>query len=232
MNYVDIIIILFIICGGIIGFSRGVVKQAVMTIGMILVVVLAFLLKNPLSTFLYSRLPFLIFGILDEYAVMNILVYEFISFLLLFCLLSIVFFLLIKVSNIIEKFFKATVILAIPSKILGFVLGAIEYFFITFVVLFVLSGPIIWSEDFHQIKAVSNSKIGGYILKNTPIISYYTKNTIKSIEEIVDLYKTKDKYSVKKFNCKAIKILKKDKIVSEESIDYLESHGKIKNYCE
>ena len=228
MNIVDIIIIIFILCGAIIGFKRGVVKQAVMTIGMILVVVLSFLLKNPLSTFLYSRLPFLTFGVLDEYTVFNILVYEFISFLILFCLLSAVLFLLIKVSGWIEIFFKATVILAIPSKILGFVLGAIEYYFITFIVLFILSGPIIWSEDFHQIKPVSNSKIGGYILKHTPILSYYTKNTLKSIDELVDLYKTKDDYSVKKFNCKAIKVLKKDKVISEESIEYLESHGKIK----
>ena len=228
MNIVDIIIILAIICGAIIGFKRGVIKQAVITIGQILVIVLAFLLKNPLSVLLYKRLPFLTFGILDQYTVFNILVYELISFLILYCLLSIVLFLLIKASSLIEKFFKATVILAIPSKILGAVLGAIEYYFIVFIVLFVLSGPIIFSEDFHQIKAVSNSKIGGYMLKHTPILSHYTKKTLKSVNELVDLYKTKDDYSVKDFNCKAIKIMKKDKIVSEDSIEYLESHGKIK----
>lgn len=232
MNIVDIIIIVFILAGAIIGFKRGVIKQAVITIGMLLVVILAFLLKNPLSTFLYSRLPFLTFGILDEYAVLNIIVYEFISFLILFCLLSILLFVLIKASSLIEKFFKATVILAIPSKILGFILGAIEYYIITFIVLFILSGPILFSEDFHQIKPVSDSKIGGYILKHTPIVSHYTKNTIKSIEELSELFKTQKSTSIKKFNCKALKILKKDKIVSEDSLEYLESHGKIKNYCE
>ena len=226
MNLVDIIIILVIICGAIVGFKRGVVKQAVMTIGMILVVVLSFLLKNPLSVFLYQRLPFLSFGILEDYTVFN--VYEFISFLIIYCLLSIVLFLLIKASSIIEKFFKATVILAIPSKILGLILGAIEYYVIVFIVLFILSGPIFFSEKFHQIKPVSESKIGGYMLKHTPILSHFTKKTLKSIDELVTLYKTKDNYSVKDFNCKAIKIMKKDKIVSEESIEYLESHGKIK----
>lgn len=228
MNIVDIIIILAIICGAIIGFKRGVIKQAVITIGQILVIVLAFLLKNPLSVLLYSRLPFLSFGVLDQYTVFNILVYEFISFLILYCLLSIVLFLLIKASSLIEKFFKATIILAIPSKILGAVLGAIEYYFIVFIVLFILSGPIIFSENFHKIKPVSESKIGGYMLKHTPILSHYTKKTLKSIDELVELYKTKDDYSVKDFNCKAIKIMKKDKIVSEDSIEYLESHGKIK----
>ena len=37
--------------------------------------------------------------------------------------------------------------------------------------------------------------------------------------------------STDEFNCKAIKVMKKDKIVSDESIEYLESHGKIKR-CE
>ena len=119
MNYVDIIILMVILAGAIIGFKRGVIKQSVLTIGMILVVVLSFLLKNPLSTFLYSRLPFLTFGVLYDYTVLNILVYEFISFMILFLLFSIVFGLLVKVSSKIEQFFKDTVILAIPSKILG-----------------------------------------------------------------------------------------------------------------
>ena len=66
------------------------------------------------------------------------------------------------------------------------------------------------------------------MLKKTPVLSYYTKNTIKSVEELVDLYKSKDKLSTDEFNCKAIKVMKKDKIVSEDSIEYLESHGKIK----
>ncbi len=228
MNYVDIIIIMFIVAGAIIGFKRGVIKQAVLTLGMILVVVLSFMLKNPLSVFLYQRLPFLTFGILDEYAILNILVYELISFLILFILFSIVFGLLVKASSKIEEFFRDTVILAIPSKILGLILGAIEYYFITFIVLFVLSQPIIFSEDFHQIKPVSNSKIANIMLTKTPVLSYYTKNTMKSIEELYDLFKTKDDYSVKEFNCKAIKVLKKDKIVSKDSIEYLESHGKIK----
>lgn len=228
MNLVDIIIILVIICGAIIGFKRGVIKQAVMTIGMILVVVLSFLLKNPLSVFLYQRLPFLSLGILEDYTVFNILVYEFISFLIIYCLLSIVLFLLIKASSIIEKFFKATVVLAIPSKLLGMILGAIEYYVIVFIVLFILSGPVFFSEKFHQIDAVSNSTIGGYMLKHTPVLSHFTKKTLKSVEELVTLYKTKDEYSIEDFNCKAIKIMKKDKIVSEESIEYLESHGKIK----
>ena len=69
------------------------------------------------------------------------------------------------------------------------------------------------------------------MLKKTPVLSYYANNTLKSVEELVDLYKSKDTLSTDEFNCKVIKVMTKDKIVSEESIDYLESHGKIKR-CE
>ena len=58
MNIVDIIIIVSIVLGVLIGFVRGFFKETVIFIGTILVVVLAFVLKNPLSLILYKNLPF------------------------------------------------------------------------------------------------------------------------------------------------------------------------------
>ena len=49
MSILDIIIIIFIALGFLSGFRRGIIKQGVITFGTILVVVLAFLLKDPLS---------------------------------------------------------------------------------------------------------------------------------------------------------------------------------------
>ena len=48
MNVIDIGIILFIIYGFIVGFKNGFTKQLVKTIGFILVIILAYYLKNPL----------------------------------------------------------------------------------------------------------------------------------------------------------------------------------------
>ena len=41
----DLIIIIFILFGGLIGFKRGIIKQSVVTIGMVLVLVLSFILS-------------------------------------------------------------------------------------------------------------------------------------------------------------------------------------------
>ena len=46
----DIIIIMILLFGALIGFKRGVIKQGVITIGMILILVLSFILKNPVSS--------------------------------------------------------------------------------------------------------------------------------------------------------------------------------------
>ena len=79
MNIVDVIIILFLGLGAVTGFVRGFFKQTVMFVGTILVVVLAFLLKNPLSMILYENLPFFQMGGLTA---LNILLYEALAFII------------------------------------------------------------------------------------------------------------------------------------------------------
>ena len=54
------LIILFILITGIgIGIKRGVIKSAVMFFGTIIVLILSFLLKNPVAHILYSIFPFI-----------------------------------------------------------------------------------------------------------------------------------------------------------------------------
>ena len=84
MNIVDAIIILIILMGAVIGFKNGVIRQTVSLVGFLLVIILAFLLKNPLSLWMYEHLPFFNFwGILKGVTVINILLYEVIAFLIL-----------------------------------------------------------------------------------------------------------------------------------------------------
>ena len=84
MNIIDIGIILIIIMGGIVGFKRGFFNQLVSSIGFFVIVVLSFLLKNPLSVFLYEHLPFFKFGgIIKGVTVLNIFLYEIIAFIII-----------------------------------------------------------------------------------------------------------------------------------------------------
>ena len=138
INIIDTVIVLIVMMGAIVGMKRGVIKQSVMTIGLILVLVLSFLLKNPVSALMYKYMPFISFhGLLENLAVLNILLYEIIAFGIVFSVLSAILIALIKISSILEKILRATVILAIPSKILGFILGAVEYYLVVFIILFI-----------------------------------------------------------------------------------------------
>ena len=84
MNIVDIIIIVALLLGAISGFIRGFFKQTVMFVGTIIVVILSFILKNPLSLILYKNLPFFKFGGLTS---LNILMYEILAFII--CLVNV-----------------------------------------------------------------------------------------------------------------------------------------------
>ena len=59
LTIVDAIIILFIITGGVIGFKAGVIKSSVSAIGTIVVLILSFLLKNPISEYFMKIYLFL-----------------------------------------------------------------------------------------------------------------------------------------------------------------------------
>ena len=142
MNIVDAIIILLILSFGAMGFKRGVLKQLVTTVGFVIVIVLAFYLKNPIAEFLSLNLPFFKFGgVFANVTSINIILYQLISFILVVTILEIVLGVLIKITGVIEKILKFTVILGIPSKILGFFVGIIEGFVVVFLVLFILRQP-------------------------------------------------------------------------------------------
>ena len=73
LNIVDAIIILIILLGGVIGFKEGIIKKLTSVIGLILVVILSFTLKNYLSVIFYENLPFFdLWGAFKGIQVLNI----------------------------------------------------------------------------------------------------------------------------------------------------------------
>lgn len=229
LNILDVVIVLFILMGGIVGMKRGVIKQGVMTIGMIIVIVLSFILKNPVSALMYKYLPFFTFGgLLKNLSILNVLLYEIIAFSLVFGILSAILIVLIKISSIFEKLLKFTIILAIPSKILGFFLGLIEYYLVVFIILFILSSPTFQTESFDFI---NESKLKVVIQNNTIGLSGMLNNTLDTFNDINNLIKEKDNYSDDEFNCKSLNIMIQNKLLDSKSADYLNSKGKINTNC-
>ena len=77
MNILDVLIIIFIFLGAFAGLRRGLIKQTVLLVGLVLTLVISFYLRVPIATFFYKNLPFFNFtGIFKGMSVLNILVYE------------------------------------------------------------------------------------------------------------------------------------------------------------
>lgn len=227
-NVIDIAIVFLLLFGFLNGFKRGFIKQAVITIGTIVVIILAFLFKNPLSMVLYKHLPFYTVGLLKNYSSLNILLYELISFFILLSLFSLIFAVIVKISGLVEKILRATIILALPSKILGGILGVIETYNFCFIVLLIITMPIFM---FSTEPIITESKLKDKILNNTIIISDMSKGLVKSIDKVNDLLMSKKQLGKKEFNCKTINVFVKNKVVSKKSVKYLQENNKIDKEC-
>lgn len=224
MSIVDLIILMIILFGALLGFKRGFTKSLVSALGFIIIVILAFFLKNPLSVILYENLPFFKFGgILKGVTVLNIALYEFLAFIIVLGVLGIALKVLMLASSIFEKLLNMTIILGIPSKILGAVVGIIEGFVIVFIALYVISLPIF------NFSFLNESKWREPILNNTPILSNFSDKTMEVINEftgIKEKYKDNNK-NAEAFNKEVLDLFLKYDVVKVSSIDKLVEKGKL-----
>lgn len=224
MSIVDAIIILLVLACGVAGFKRGVFKQLVTTVGFVLVVVIAFYLKNPVAEFLSLHLPFFTFGgSFANVTSLNIILYQLISFILVVIVLEAILSILIKITGIIEKILKFTIIFGIPSKILGFVVGVVEGFIVVFLLLFFLKQPGF------NLKIFDDSKLTDSILKSTPILSQVAGGFVDTFNDLSEL--GNDYYEQKMddntLNLKSIDVMLEHKIIPPDYVMKLVDNKKI-----
>ena len=222
MNIVDIIIILLLICGAVYGFKKGAVKRGTTFISLVVAIVCAAIFKEPLAKIFYKFLPFFDFGgELKGAYVLNILLYQIIAFFLVLGTLMVVVRLVSFIGNTIESVLKATVVLEVPSKILGIVVGALEMYVYIFIVIYVLSLPML------GLSFMKESKMTDFMLNNTPILSNSIGRTIDVFDE---LYKLNGEYnSIEEYNNKTLQVVVKYNITDKETIKELIQNGKLKN---
>ena len=222
LNIVDLIILLFILLGGLFGFKEGVFKKLTTTIGLIAVIVISFMLKGKLSVYFYENLPFLdLWGVFKEIQILNVIFYEVLAFLIIASVLMLVYRLILGVTGLIENVLKATVILSIPSKILGFIVGLIEHYVWAYILLFILTLPII------NIKEIYTSKVASYIMENTPYLSKYTKKTVDVYNDIYAIVEEKETLSNKEINEKTMNLMLNYDMITVESAEKLIKSNKV-----
>lgn len=222
LNIFDIGIVLVLIGYIIGGWKQGVVKETTSFIGIIIVFFLSWFLRGIVGDFLCIILPFFKF---DGLSSLNILIYHTIAFFLLFSILMGLYRLLLKLSNGLQKIVNYTIILIIPSKILGAIIGFIEGWINIFIILLVLLIPL---KDFDHF---IDSKVNNFILFNTPVLSDTVKPFTKGAKEI---YKVTSKIAKKDIemneaNLESIDIMLKYKLVNKETIEKLVKSNKLEN---
>lgn len=222
MNVVDVIIIALLILGGVAGFKAGVIKKLTDFIGMFVVIILAFYLKNYISVIMYENLPFFnFFGLINGIDALNILLYEVIAFLVIFIALLFVLKVVLTLTGLVEKILKATVILSIPSKLLGIVVGVIEMYVYLFLILVIVSLPIFDSSF------LKDSKMNNFILNNTPVLSGVSEEIIDIYGDVYNIIDNRKNKTNEQLNEEILKVLIDKKVVTKESAKKLVDKNKI-----
>ena len=218
-NIVDIIIIIFILLCGVVGYKRGVFKQLVLCVGLILIFYLAYKFKDPVGEFFLLRLPIFDFpNLFIGVITLNIIVYQTLAFVLVLAVLLFIFDFILSITGLFEKLLRITIILGIPSKILGFIGGLIEGYVIAFVILFFLTQPA-FSFQFFQ-----DSNLSQKILTSSPVLTDITKDTVEVVKEI---YALKDEKDTKALNQKSLDIMLEHGMVTYDTAKKLSDEGKI-----
>lgn len=226
MNIFDIGIILLFVSFIVIGFKHGVIKELVSLIGIIVVFLVAFYLKDFLGNILCTFLPFFKFtGSIEGITTVNILVYQIIAFIIIFSILLTIYAAALKVSKLVQTLVNLTIVLIIPSKILGAIVSFIKGYIILFSIFIVLMIPLKNQPLYYE------SKLINQILYKTPLLSTQTNNFITATTEI---YNLGDKVSKKEIssnegNSQALDIMLKYKIISRDTAEKLINSKKLEN---
>ena len=220
-TFVDIVLVVYLLLGAYAGFKKGIIKSLVGFIGLIAVIILSYSLKTSLANFLINNMPFFNFsGSLEGLTSLNILIYNAVSFIVIFILLYCILNLIIVLTGFIDTLLKFTVIWILPSKILGAIVGFVEAWLFAFLVIFALS-----SFNFTNVM-VRDCKMTDIILNHTPIVGKYLGGLTKTAQEVYDVI---DNYNgdTKSLNLRILQIEIKYGLISKEKATELMETGTI-----
>ena len=227
MTAIDIVIILLLIMFGVVGWKQGIIKEAVQLIGMIIILVIAFMFKGELGNIFCKWLPFFNFNgsPIEGMTTLNILLYQVLGFVIIFTVLYAIYTIVLKLSGVFQKILDWTIILLIPSKIGGLIIGLLEGYILLFVLLLIITGlPANYTSNF------TNSNLVQTIVYKTPILSSASKdvtNSMKDIYILVDEVAQK-KISTNEANLKTVDIMLKYDLVTPKTVEQLVILDKLK----
>lgn len=222
MNLIDIVIILFIIMGAIIGFKQGALQKLTSFVGTFVIIIVAFMFKDNLSVLFYENLPFFnLWGVFKGIEILNVVLYQILAFVFIFLLLLFALRVLLVVTGLLELILKFTVILNIPSKILGIFVGAVEYYVYAFLILFILSLPVF------NITMIKESNYATKILEETPLLSEFADETVVLYGEIYNIIDNRNNKTEEQLNEEVLVFMLENDFITYDSTMKLVEKNKL-----
>ena len=133
-SVMNVICVVVPVVGLIIGFMKGFTNRSVRILEGGVIIFFSIVLKNPISALLYKIFPFFNF----DYKIVNVLLYEFIAFVLIAIVLIIILYILNNFINVVEKIAGAILSIGFPSGILGGLVSLAEFIFYLYVFIFIV----------------------------------------------------------------------------------------------
>lgn len=222
MNILDIAIMAILILFIAAGFKNGVIKETVSLVGIIIVFILAWSTREIFGNFMCLHLQFFS---LDGYTFLNVLLYQALGFLVSFVIILGIFSIVLGISATIQKIVNATIILLIPSKLLGALVSFLKGYIIIFIILLIAIIP------FGSNRLMKESYLVNRIVYNSPMLSKYTEKITKPVKEINELIEkaTKGKMTKDEVNIEGLKIMMRYNVVSQKLIVRLKDMHRFDN---
>ncbi len=216
---VDIILVVVILLGFLIGAHKGLIKSIVGLIGVVAITIISYALRMPLANFLIDKLPLIsIKGV----TALSILIYNILAFIVIFILLYCILNIILSLTGFVDSLLKLTVIWVIPSKIGGAIIGFLETWVFTFLVLFVLS------QFSFTNSLIKDSKVSNLILNHTPIVGTYLKNSKDAAMDIyAELLNEDESLTTSSINLKILQTEILHGLITKEKAQELIETGKI-----
>jgi len=205
LSTIDVIILGLLLLGALFGFKKGIIKSIVSLALMIIAIIIAWFLKNPIASVMYTKLP--IFNFTSSTSLINIIIYEMIAFLIIAIILLIIVRVILFFTHLVDKILSLTKSMGFLSKILGMIFGFVEMYVFIFIGLFLL-------YNFTNVyKTIDSSTFAIRMLNSTPILSPMVESEKSAFDEIYSL-KSNFKEDDEEYNKKLFETLIKYKVIS------------------
>lgn len=219
---VDIVIGLILLLGIYLGYQRGFIKSAFKFVSTFAAFIFSYALKNKVSVFLYTHLPFFkLGGFFKGITSLNILIYEVIAFVLVFTFVMLLVEVIWLVTGLVGNLISKIKLLNFPNKLFGTIIGFLE----AVVIVYFLYSVALFGSNFFDYNVKSH--LGDRILE-IPILNKNFGDTFDALGDITALAKEYPNASDKDaYNLETLNILLKYKILTKENAQKLVDQEKI-----